>query len=325
MCTLLPFVILAGCEEAAARSMTWHGGGGVEEAYTDNVQQTTGPRREGDWITTMTAYGGYEDLDLLPVPPEFSLWVQGHVYAQLAQFDYFEIRPQATYPLTSNLEGLVAYLFSPHEVLYDDAASARAPAYRENAVTAGLRGKFLSYRQLRSQLLFRGEWDGYFGDASERDAFTPQLVWDVSYRFNRPVPYVLELTPRLGMVYQVRTADRANFDRNVVDVGPGFDVLLPWNLALRFRYDWVNRNYTVGAPREENGRRNNNFDRTDRYDQAQVWCYVPLPWAGFGVRPRFRFRRGYYDVPNRRNAEGGVGIVEHFDVHEIGLEILYAF
>ncbi len=319
MLTLAGFV-----PAASAKGPEWFGSVAVEQAYNDNVQQETAPNEDGDFITTMTAQVGWEKRKRGVLPSGFTLWTQGHVYLRFDDFNYVEIRPEGTYPLLWNTDFVLGYLYSPRRLLFEEEATAARVFYREHAITAGVRGKFGGRKQLRTQLLFRGVWDGYFGEDRERDAWIPELVWGVSYRFalwdSR-----LEFSPRVGVEYAKRYARRDNFDRDVVEIVPGFDVRLPGGIAFRFRYQRVWRDYTVGALRDPDNRRNNNFGREDAYDQFHTWVVIPLPFrAGLTVRPRYRFRQGVFDEPNRK-VNSHVGVREEFAVSETALEIACAF
>ncbi len=315
---------VAGAEHEQIQKAQWTGYGGIEEAYNDNLQQKPpGPEKSGDFITTMTASAGWEKRRLGLLPSEFNLLVQGHVYNHIGNFNYVEIRPEGTYPLGFNTDFVLGYLFSPRRMLFEEDTASNV-FYREHVLTAGLRGKYLDRKQLRHEILFRSYSDGYFGKNDGRDAWIPEVAWTVSYRVplwgNR-----VEFAPRVGLAYADRHARRGNYDRTSSAVYTGFDARLPAGCNLRFRYERVHRRYTVPVLRSD-GHRNNNFQRVDDYDQFHVFLSIPLPWAeGLALRPRYRFRQGVFDSPNKKLSNGHIGAIEAFDVHETGLEVVYAF
>lgn len=318
---------LAGLVPATTRAkgLEWHASVAAEEAYNDNVQQHSAPNRDGDFITTLTAAAGWEKRPRGWLPSEFTLWTQGHTYQHFGAFDYVEIRPEGSYPLLFNTDFVLGYLFSPRRLLFEEEASDSRVFYREHVLTTGLRGKYGTNKQLRTQLLFRGTWDGYFGVDRDRDAWIPALEWDLGYRF--PVwNSGVDFTPRVGVRYAKRYARRDNFDRDAIHVVPGFDLRLPAGIMIRFRYERVRREYTVDAANDASDQRNNNFMRLDDYEQFHTGLTIPLPFReGLALRPRYRFRHGVFDEPNRKDAQGHSGVQETFDVHETGLEVLYAF
>ncbi len=86
------------------------------------------------------------------------------------------------------------------------------------------------------------------------------------------------------------------------------------------RYERTLRDYTVGAAKDGEGKHNRNFGRNDDIQQYQTWLTFPLPvLAGLSLGVRYRFREGVFDQPEREPKK------ETFDVHEIGLEVSYAF
>jgi hypothetical protein len=296
----------------------------VEQAYNDNVQQHIGAKREGAFITTLGGQLGWKDLRRTLLPREFDFNVQGHVYDSLSEFDYVELGPEGIYPLLWGTEWYAGYTFSPRRLLFDEDGDQ--PFYTEHIFTTGLRGKYLSRKQLRTQLLFEVEWDNFRAPNAGRTAFIPGLLWDARYRFALPLGLPIDWTPRVGVEYAEREARRDNYNRHVVSVEPGFDVRFPGGVMLRFRYERDWRDYTVGSAREAgaHGHNNNDFGRHDDIEEYRGWLAIPLPVEGLALGLRYRYRDGVFDAPNRKQPDGSRGVHEVFDVHEIGLEISYS-
>jgi hypothetical protein len=301
---------------------SWSGAVRVEQAYNDNVEQQEGTARQGDAITSIGAHIGWTNPRRRRPPAALSLDVTGHVYADLSDFNYVEIQPEAVVPLWWRTDGIIGYRYSPRRLLFDEDGGDEV-FYQDHVVTAGLRRKFGARRQWRSELRFEGEWTDYRSPDDERNAFAPGGVWDLRYRFDPLAGWTL--TPRTDVEYAARDARRENYDRNAVEVGPGLQIERPGGPVLRLRYAHTWRDYTVDAPRGAAGR-NNNYRRDDEYDQVQGWIIVPLPHlAGVSLGARYRYRAGVYDEPNRKAPDGSDGVTTEFDVHEVGLEITYAF
>lgn len=306
----------------------WTGRVAVEQAYNDNVPQEQSPDQVGDWITTGTGQVGWERRVPRFVPKEARLTAQGHVYYHLTDFDYFEIEAQTAATLWARVDGLLGYTYSSNQLLYEDSATGDLIFYKENAMEAGFRRRFGAERRLRLEALFVGEWDDFGAANSGRDAFTAGGLWDARYRMSVDRAPVDEVSPRLTVAYDSRNARSDNYDRDAVTLSPGFEVRFENGMAWRVRYDHVWRDYPVPTARS-NGSRNSNFDRFDELNQVQTWLTFPLPWDGWSVTPRYRFRDGVYDIPNRKvtTASGAtqVGVREYFTVNELAVEIAYGF
>jgi hypothetical protein len=304
----------------------WGGLIGFEQSYNDNVQQSANAARQGDFISTLSVLATWEPAKRrwLLLPTEAELWLQAHVYDHYRDFTYVELRPEVAYRLGYGVDAVLGYLYAPRRLLFEEDAASDQVFYREHAVTAGFRGKLGERKQLRTQLLFRGVWTDYFGSDRPRDAWSPELRWDLAYRIDLWARR-LELVPRIGVIRATRDARRDNYNREVVEVVPGFDLRLPGAVLLRFRYERTWRDYTVDELRDGDGHRNNNFNRTDDYDQLLTWVVVPLPWDGVTLRPRYRYRDGVFKEPSQRQQDGTVGQRVEFSVHEVGMELLYTF
>lgn len=301
------------------------------EAYNDNIRQSSGPDPDEDFITSLgvgVRWVNPKKHSLLP--REGGLRVAGHIYGNYGDFNYVEINPDLTYQLPLRVDLNLEYLFSPRRLLYDDGGTAIPVFYEDNTVSTGLVRRFGAQKQLRAGLGAVVERYTYRDPNQPRDSWTPRMVADLRYRFEVPTRVVDAIVPRCAIEYGTRFADRANFDRNELSVLPGFELQLMYGVSARFRYERLMRNYTVSAPRDADGRRNNNFDREDRSDEYQTWLVVPLamvPGLSFGAR--YRFRHGRYDSPNRRvtvsDGTFTVGQIERFDVHEVEIGLVFGF
>lgn len=302
----------------------WVGLVAVEQVYNDNIQQRQGRDREADLITRFAGQLGWKSRPSRPLPEEMSLTVAGHLYHQYDSFSYFELRPEASYPLWWRLDLLLAYHFSPRRLLFEEEDAGRQIFYSEHAYATGIQRKFGKRRRLRARLLFQGLWQNYREPNDGRDSFTPGLLWDARYRLDLGDPPVLSLVPQLLFEYAARSACRENFDREEYVIGPGMAFELPRDVQLRLRYERSFREYSVDTPRAES--RNGNFDRFDDLHQLQILLGAPLPWhRELAFTLRYRFRHGALDKPNRTGADGSLGLLEHFDVHETGVGMEYRF
>ncbi len=299
----------------------------VEQGYNDNVQQKQGPARQSDFFTTVSGFLRWEDPRARRGlrPAEVTLKIHDREYAALRQFSYFEVQPEGAFAITRDADLVLTYLFSPERILFDE--DQERPSYTEHAFTGGLRVAFGAANQGRTQFLFAGVWDTFHGTATDRTAFTPGIAADIRYRFAAPWLPGLGVVPRLGVEYGARKARRDNFNRDVVLVTPGLVLALPRGLAWRFQYERSWRLYSVDTARDTLAQRSNpNFEREDRIEQFHQWLTLPVPvGTGVALGLRYRFRAGVFNVPNRKQPDGRLGVRETFDVHELGVEVSYAF
>jgi len=309
----------------------WNATLAVEQAYNDNVEQQSGPHAPDDFITSFTGVLDWENQRKRSrLPKELIVPVQGHIYHNIPDADYFEIAPEVGSPLWWQTDLWLGYRFSPRRRLFDEGNGGGPVLYMENAGTAAVRRRFGQRKQLRAELGFDGEWDDYRQGHHGRDSFTPSLVWDLRYRFWSPGDPNLSVTPRFKLEYGRRHAHADNYDRDELTLSPGFDLQFPLGIGVRFRYERSLRDYTVGSLRADDGARNSNYQREDDISQYQTWLVVPLSLVtGLAVGARYRFRSGVYDEPNRKQTDATgnttVGVEEQFDVHEVGLEVSYTF
>ena len=327
MCVALAIGVTASRATAADGNL-WTGRVAVEQAYNDNVPQEQSPDQVGDWITTGTGQLSWERRVPRFVPKEARLTAQGHVYYFLTDFDYFDLEAQTAATLWQRVDGLLGYTYSSNQLLYEDSATGDLVFYKENAMEAGFRRRFGTERRLRLEALFVGEWDDFDAANNGRDSFTAGGLWDARYRMSVDWPRVVAFQPRLTVAYDARNANSDNYDRNVVTLSPGFEVQFANGTAWRLRYDHSWRDYTVPTDRT-GGSRNSNFDRFDEINQVQTWFTIRLPWDGWSVTPRYRFRNGVYDIPNRKvttpTGATQVGVREYFTVNELAVELAYGF
>lgn len=323
--------LLAPVARAQGALAPWHLGAEWGEAYNDNIRQSSGPDPDHDFITSLgmgVRWANRKKHSLLP--REAGLRVAGHIYGNFGDFNYVEINPELNYLLPLHVDLNLEYLFSPRRLLYDEGGTAIPVFYEENSLSTGLVRRFGAQKQLRAGLAAVVDRDEYRNPNQQRDSWTPRMVVDARYRFEVPTRIVNAIIPRCVVEYGTRFADRANFDRDELNIMPGFELQLMYGVSARFRYERSMRNYTVGAPQEPSGGRNNNFDREDTTNEYQTWLAIPLtmvPGLSFGAR--YRFRHGEYDVPNRRvelpDGTTSIGTIERFDVHEVELGLVFGF
>jgi hypothetical protein len=123
------------------------------------------------------------------------------------------------------------------------------------------------------------------------------------------------LTPMLDFQYSVRDAHRQNFDRDEVELSPGFESQITDWLVLRFRYKHEWRSYTVEDPQTASGRTNRNFARDDDIDEVETALVAPLPFLrGLFIGVHHRYRHGDSNRKDRRYdlQEGDVGLTYNF-------------
>lgn len=324
-------VLTSVCSASEGGLAPWHLRAAWEEAYNDNVRQSDGPDTDADVISALGLAVEWDNPKKHSrLPRAARLGVDGYVYANVSDFNYVEIHPELTYPLPWRVDMELEYVFSPRRLLYDEGGTARPVFYQENELTGTLVRRFGAERRLRAALGCVNQWDDYRDASNPRDSWTPGVVADGRYRLDVPSDFLTAIIPRLTVEYGVRHARRENFDRDELTLSPGIELQGWHGVSARFRYERSMRDYTVGEPNEASGPRNNNFDREDDINEYQTWLMVPLAFApGLALGARYRFREGDYDVPNRKviASDGStvIGEVERFDVHEVGLGLVYRF
>lgn len=325
---LASFTLLIVCARVAVAAKAprfWSGQVAVEQAYNDNVQQENGGLQSGDFITSVSGQLAFNEPKRKPLPYRLGMGILGRIYADLPDYSYVEINPEAEVELLPRTDGVIGYWYSPRRLLFEEESNGDNVLYAEHGVSAALQHKLGARKQLRLELGFEGVWDDYRSKDDDRDSFTPALLAEVRYRLT-PAALGFTVTPRFGFEHQWRNAHRDNYDREVAILQPGIDVDLPRGLMLRFRFERYFRDYSVDAAKEDGGRRNNNFDRHDDIEQYQTWLTAPLPLVErLTAGLRYRFRRGAYDEPNHKTPDGTIGVHHDFDVHEVGVELAYAF
>jgi hypothetical protein len=185
-CAVVSALFLASVCRASAGALTpWHLRAGWEEAYNDNVRQSDGPDLDEDVISSFGVAVEWENPKKHSrLPRAVALGVDGHVYANVTDFNYVEIHPELTYPLPWRIDAEIEYVFSPRQLLYDEGGTAEPVFYQENALWAGLVRRFGAERRLRAALGFDNDWDDYRDPNSQRDSWTPAVLADVRYRFD---------------------------------------------------------------------------------------------------------------------------------------------
>ncbi len=296
---------------AAAKSPVhfWEASGSVEEFYSSNIQQSPPGEEEDDAVSRFAARMQVNNALIDALPTESLLDVRGYVYAEHPDFDYVEIRPEVRY-VFGRLEPYVQYLFSPRRLLFvdDDGGNGNA-FYAEHFGAVGFRGKFGKHKQLRTRLAAEAEYQNFRNGFTGHDSVTPGIRAGIRYSICG------RLTPMFDFQYAVREAHRSNYDRDEIELAPGFESQLASWLQLRFRYKKEWRSYSVEKARTAGGRINRNYGRDDDIDQAETWLIAPLPFAeGLGVALRYRYRNGDSNRKERR-----------YDLHEAGVEVSYQF
>lgn len=287
----------------------WHGSLLVGQGYTDNIRSQAGPRRDSETYTNLAVAVGWTQHERRFLPTDLGVAAAGRVFYRFPEFNYAEFGPVAAYRFRRT-ELQLGYRFTPRRLLFDREEDGGPGVYFvENLLAAEIKRKFGRRKRLRAELGVQLEWRDFEPPDGGRDSFTPEIAVALRYHV------ASFLLPRIAAEYAPRDARGANFDRDEVNVGAGFDARLPWGVITRLRYEHSWRDYTVGAERQPDRRRNSNFRRDDEVDDYQVWLWSPFP--GF-ERLIGRIRYKYRDADSTRDDRV-------FQRHEVLLEMIYTF
>jgi hypothetical protein len=304
-------LVLFSIGSAAAKEphAAWEAGASIEETYSTNIQQSPSAEEQDDFITEMAAQVQLNNESISALPTETLLSVRGYVYADHSDFDYAEIRPEVRYRI-GRVEPYVQYLFSPRRFLFDDDDGGKGTAfYADHLGAVGFRGKLGRHKQLRTRLAFEIEYQNFRDDFTSHNALIPGVRAGLRYTI------CAMLTPMLDFQYSVRDTHRQNYDRDEIELAPGFESQLTDWLQLHFRYKHEWRSYTVEDQKTAGGRTNRNFGRDDDIDETETWLVTPLPFfRGLSVGLRHRYRHGDSNRNERR-----------YDLHEGGIALTYNF
>ncbi len=254
----------------------------LEEGYTDNVRADEA-RREEAWYTTFEAEGEWQRHPRGWLPHRIGGLMRARVYSAFDNRDYAEFGPSFGYDW--DLASLtVSYQLSPDHLRVDPAATADAFADVHNLV-AELRSKFGDRKRWTAVLNLEFDAEFYDPPFRERSFYEEAVEAGLRYRLTS------YLTPRGGVGFSARDAISSNFDREEIWLLAGFDVYLPADVRLIFRFEKLWRNFLVGYEEDESGDGNSNFGREDDAYTYEAGLDVPVPWIpSTMLRLRYRYR-----------------------------------
>jgi hypothetical protein len=298
----------ASAKKEPEKSFDWAVNLGLEQGYTDNVRWATdGPDKESAFYTTIEGRVTVEPLSWKWWPGSAALGLRSRIFQGFSERDYVDLYTNLLYEI-GHTDAILRFQYSPRRLELEDEPTAGTVHSSEYDLQAGFQRKFFADGRLRLRALFEASWEqSNENQYDDRDSFTPAGVFDARYR-------VCDLfVPRADLSYGVRNANSANFDRDELEVGGGFDSAFGRYATLTFRYHWLYRDYTVDDPTGSNGT-NSNYDRTDKANDFEVHLEIPVPrLAGLTVELRYETRDNNSTKSGRdfNVNQGGIGV--HYD------------
>lgn len=279
-----------------------------EEGFTDNVR--------ADPTLTQSAFfsnlGGEATWQRKPrgwIPHRFGGLVRGRMYSddRFSNRDYAEFGPSLGYDW--RLATLtVGYTYSPDRLRVDPATTVDGYADIHN-LPIELRSKFGENKRWTALLTVESEWDFYAPPFHERTYFDETVEAGLRCRATE------RIAPRASVAYSIRDAISQNFDREEVSVLVGFDLYLPADLRMVFRYEKTWRNFLVGYATDPQGGRNNNFGREDDVNHFQTGLDIPLPWVeAMTIRIRYDYRDNVSSRPDRSYTSNEASLGFTYDI-----------
>ena len=302
-------MVLLGVVFVAERARAeWAGVLTAEGVYTDNVRSQEGAARRGEFYTVLGGGISWGQSKKRFLPAETSLLAKGRLFSESPEFNYYEIRPRATFAFGRNQLEL-EYVLTPDRLFFDrsEDVGPRGAFYTGHTFAGRVSRKLGERKRLRVYLSWDLIWRNFAPPDDARDDFT--VLGEVRMRY-RVAPIFV---PEVAFEYGRRNAVRNNFDRNQARLAVGFESRLTSWLVVKVRYKYSHRDYTVGSDRVVGGSRNRNFGRVDNRQDFEGRLAVPVPYVdGLSLRVRYKYRASNSSRPGRT-----------FTRNEVGVELAY--